>query len=81
MPQVKQLTKLIEVTRTDLSKPSRQKIMNMITIDAHSRDMVLVSGQRQRCRIYGMLQWHGQPLTDPSGTFPLFPKFSRRVRV
>jgi dynein heavy chain len=25
--QVKQLTKLIEVTRTDLSKPDRQKIM------------------------------------------------------
>lgn len=38
--QVKQLTKLIEVTRTDLSKPDRQKIMNMITIDAHSRDIV-----------------------------------------
>ncbi len=39
--QVKQLTKLIEVTRTDLAKPDRQKVMNMITIDAHSRDMVL----------------------------------------
>lgn len=38
--QVKQLTRLIEVTRTNLTKPDRQKIMNMITIDAHSRDMV-----------------------------------------
>jgi hypothetical protein len=40
--QVKQLTKLIEVTRTDLGKADRQKVMNMITIDAHSRDMVQV---------------------------------------
>ena len=38
--QVKQLTKLIEVTRGNLPKPARQKVMNMITIDAHSRDMV-----------------------------------------
>lgn len=38
--QVEQLTRLIEVTRTDLTKPSRQKVMNMITIDAHSRDIV-----------------------------------------
>eukprot|EP00891_Asterochloris_glomerata_P001316 jgi/Astpho2/1316/Aster-06188 len=38
--QVKQLTKLIEVTRTELKKEDRQKVMNMITIDAHSRDMV-----------------------------------------
>lgn len=38
--QVTQLTKLIEVTRTELPKPDRQKIMNMITIDAHSRDIV-----------------------------------------
>ncbi len=46
--QVKQLTKLIEVTRTDLAKPDRQKVMNMITIDAHSRDMVQVGGERVR---------------------------------
>ncbi|GBF96391.1 dynein heavy chain axonemal [Raphidocelis subcapitata] len=38
--QVKQLTRLIEVTRTNLSRSDRQKVMNMITIDAHSRDMV-----------------------------------------
>ncbi|KAI8464229.1 MAG: flagellar alpha dynein [Monoraphidium minutum] len=38
--QVKQLTRLIEATRTSLSRADRQKVMNMITIDAHSRDMV-----------------------------------------
>lgn len=38
--QVKQLTRLIDVTRTSLSRADRQKVMNMITIDAHSRDMV-----------------------------------------
>ena len=44
--QVKQLTRLIEVTRTELPKVERQKVMNMITIDAHSRDMVQVGGGR-----------------------------------
>lgn len=39
--QVDQLTKLIEVTRGDLIKEARMKVMNMITIDAHSRDIVL----------------------------------------
>jgi len=38
--QTEQLNKLIEVTKTNLDKPSRQKVMNMITIDAHSRDIV-----------------------------------------
>ena len=38
--QVQQLTDLIQVTRTDLKKADRQKVMNMITIDAHSRDMI-----------------------------------------
>jgi len=54
--QVKQLTRLIEVTRTKLSKPDRQKIMNMITIDAHSRDIVanLVEGDcdKQDCFLW-----------------------------
>lgn len=54
--QVKQLTRLIEVTRTNLSKPDRQKIMNMITIDAHSRDIVanLVEGDsdKQDCFLW-----------------------------
>ena len=49
--QVKQLTKLIEVTRTELKKEDRQKVMNMITIDAHSRDMVesIVESGADRC--------------------------------
>lgn len=38
--QVQQLTDLIQVTRTELKKEDRQKVMNMITIDAHSRDMI-----------------------------------------
>ena len=39
--QIAQITDLIASTRRNLDKPSRQKIMNMITIDAHSRDMVI----------------------------------------
>ncbi|KAI3429649.1 hypothetical protein D9Q98_005734 [Chlorella vulgaris] len=38
--QVRQLTRLIEITCTELSKADRQKVMNHITIDAHSRDVV-----------------------------------------
>lgn len=38
--QIAQITKLVEVTRTELKKEDRQKVMNMITIDAHSRDIV-----------------------------------------
>ncbi|EFN60095.1 hypothetical protein CHLNCDRAFT_133411 [Chlorella variabilis] len=38
--QVAQLTRLIEITCTELSKADRQKVMNHITIDAHSRDVV-----------------------------------------
>ena len=37
---MKQLTDLIALTRTELPKPKRTKVMNMITIDAHSRDIV-----------------------------------------
>eukprot|EP00877_Chromochloris_zofingiensis_P015255 jgi/Chrzof1/9984/Cz04g22250.t1 len=54
--QVKQLTKLIEATRTNLSKADRQKVMNMITIDAHSRDMVAniveAGEQKQDCFLW-----------------------------
>jgi len=38
--QVNQLQELIRVTRGDLAKDQRQKVMNMITIDAHSRDII-----------------------------------------
>jgi len=39
--QIDQLTDLIKVTRGNLDKADRQKVMNMITIDAHSRDIVI----------------------------------------
>ena len=39
--QMQQITDLIASTRRNLEKPQRQKVMNMITIDAHSRDMVI----------------------------------------
>jgi dynein heavy chain len=54
--QVRQLTRLIEVTRTNLPKSERQKVMNMITIDAHSRDIVgnIVEGgsDKQDCFLW-----------------------------
>jgi dynein heavy chain len=40
LQQVNQLTELITVTRGELAKDQRQKVMNMITIDAHSRDII-----------------------------------------
>jgi len=39
--QVQQITDLISCTKRNIPKDQRQKIMNMITIDAHSRDMVI----------------------------------------
>jgi hypothetical protein len=41
-----QLTKLISVTRNGSRKPPCQKAMSMITIDAHSRDMVRQSDDK-----------------------------------
>lgn len=35
------LTDLIKMVQGDLDKPLRQKIMCMITLDAHARDMVI----------------------------------------
>ena len=39
--QLSQINDLIALTRTSLEKPQRTKVMNMITIDAHSRDIVI----------------------------------------
>jgi dynein heavy chain len=39
--QVKLLTDLILMVQGDLTKSMRQKIMCMITMDAHSRDIIL----------------------------------------
>lgn len=38
---IKLLTDLIGMVQGDLSKPLRQKIMCLITIDTHSRDVVI----------------------------------------
>ena len=38
--QVKMLSDLIKMVQGDLSKPMRQKIGCMITMDAHSRDII-----------------------------------------
>jgi len=37
---VEQLQDLIKLTRTKISKADRRRVMNMITMDAHSRDVV-----------------------------------------
>ena len=38
--QIKSLTDLIKMVQGDLDKSARQKIMCMITTDAHSRDII-----------------------------------------
>jgi dynein heavy chain len=38
--QIQSLTDLIKMVQGDLDKPLRQKIMCMITMDAHSRDII-----------------------------------------
>ncbi|CAM9165488.1 unnamed protein product, partial [Laminaria digitata] len=40
--QVNQLNQLIELTRSDLKRDDRQRIMSLITMDAHARDIVLM---------------------------------------
>lgn len=40
--QVNQLNQLIELTRSELKRDDRQRIMSLITMDAHARDVVLM---------------------------------------
>ncbi|CAM9153876.1 unnamed protein product [Ectocarpus fasciculatus] len=40
--QVNQLNQLIELTRSELKRDDRQRIMSLITVDAHARDIVLM---------------------------------------
>jgi dynein heavy chain, axonemal len=40
--QCDDLTELIKMVQTDLTKPVRQKIMCLITMDAHSRDIISI---------------------------------------
>ena len=57
--QVQQLSDLIASTKRNLDKPQRQKIMNMITIDAHSRDMVIGLIDNNEVR-KGCFKWMSQ---------------------
>jgi dynein heavy chain len=38
--QVVSLTNLIKLVQTDIDRPFRQKVMCLITMDAHSRDII-----------------------------------------
>lgn len=40
--KVNQLNQLIELTRSELKRDDRQRIMSLITMDAHARDIVLM---------------------------------------
>lgn len=40
--QIKLLNDLIYLVRTDLSSSERQKVMCLITMDAHSRDIIIL---------------------------------------
>lgn len=37
-----QLNQLIDLTRSELKRDDRQRIMSLITVDAHARDVVLM---------------------------------------
>lgn len=56
---IQQLKDLITLTRTKLSKGDRRRVMNMITMDAHSRDVVgklIMDGVREK----KAFQWQSQ---------------------
>ena len=57
--QVKSLTDLIKMVQGDLDRPLRQKIMCLITTDAHSRDIIdkLVV---EKVTQYDEFQWQSQ---------------------
>ena len=56
---VSQLQDLIKLTRTKISKADRRRVMNMITMDAHSRDVVhkLIADDVKEKRAF---QWQSQ---------------------
>ncbi len=56
---VSQLQDLIKLTRTKISKADRRRVMNMITMDAHSRDVVhkLIMDDVKEKRAF---QWQSQ---------------------
>ncbi|CAB1104525.1 unnamed protein product [Ectocarpus sp. CCAP 1310/34] len=57
--QVNQLNQLIELTRSELKRDDRQRIMSLITVDAHARDIVLML-IRENVTDKGDFQWASQ---------------------
>ena len=57
--QIQQLNDLIKLTQTDLSKADRTRVMVMITMDSHSRD-VIQTLIREKVEDAGCFQWQSQ---------------------
>jgi dynein heavy chain len=57
--QILQLNDLIKLTQTDLSKADRTRVMVMITMDSHSRD-VIQTLVREKVTESGCFQWQSQ---------------------
>uniref|UniRef100_A0A7S2QUS9 Uncharacterized protein n=1 Tax=Triparma pacifica TaxID=91992 RepID=A0A7S2QUS9_9STRA len=57
--QIQQLNDLIKLTQTDLSKADRTRVMVMITMDSHSRD-VIQTLIREKVQESGCFQWQSQ---------------------
>ena len=57
--QIQQLNDLIKLTQTDLSKADRTRVMVMITMDSHSRD-VIQTLIREKVQEAGCFQWQSQ---------------------
>jgi dynein heavy chain len=57
--QIESLSALIKMVQGDLDKPLRQKIMCLITIDAHSRDIIDKLIQ-EKCNSVDDFQWQAQ---------------------
>lgn len=54
--QISSLSDLIKMVQGDLDRPMRQKIMCLITIDAHSRDIIDKLDQ-EKCNSSDDFQW------------------------
>ncbi|GMH98843.1 hypothetical protein TrLO_g14194 [Triparma laevis f. longispina] len=65
--QVQQLQDLIKLTQTDLNKSDRTRVMVMITMDSHSRD-VIQTLMRDKVEVVSCFQWQSQlkQTYDPS---------------
>ncbi|KAJ8599350.1 hypothetical protein CTAYLR_005360 [Chrysophaeum taylorii] len=56
---IAQLSDLIKLTKTNLDKATRTRVMCMITYDAHSRDMI-EKALRQKAYQFSSFQWQSQ---------------------